>query len=89
MTRSARSPRKRRRTVLRYLGDVFLTGGLSRGVTDSLSGGADHLLARGALFGEGRRRYDDDRPPGILDGLPGWVVLAGVAALIAAVYIFG
>lgn len=53
-----------------------------------LSRGADHMLARGALFDEGRRSYDDERPPGLLERVPGWLVLAGVAALILVVYLF-
>jgi hypothetical protein len=50
----------------------------------------DSLLARAAMQGEMGDLHDGDRvrPAGVLDRVPGWLVLAVVLAVFAAVVIF-
>lgn len=87
MTPSGRPPTRRRDRVKRYLGDSFVIGGMARGATHgdgSRSG--DHLTARAAGIDHARHALDGDRSEGLLDRVPGWVVLlAGAILVVAAV----
>jgi hypothetical protein len=78
------------RRLGRAVGDVALTVGMGRGAAHGGSRHlhADHLLARAALFDEGARGHDRDTRPGLLDRVPGWVLLLAVALLVAGVLVF-
>lgn len=70
--RGERRPRTRRERILKYFGEVFLLGGIGRGVSHggSMGQNADHMLGRAALFTEGARPPDDERATGLLDRVP-------------------
>ena len=71
------------------MGDAGLTAGMARGVTGR--GHRDNsLLARAAMQNEMAELQDPDgvRPGGLLDQAHGWLVLAIVMAVVAAVVIF-
>lgn len=80
---------------MRYLTDAFSVGGMARGVSHGWHGGgpADHLAARAAAQEHLRRRHDDagpdDEPAGVIDRIPGAVLLLLVAALVIGVYLVG
>ena len=78
-------PRTRRQRLLYFLGDAFLLGGMSRGAAHGdQSRSADYLAARAAFLGEGRHTTDQDRVPGLLDRVPGWLLFAILGVLVAA-----
>ena len=71
------------------MGDAGLTAGMARGVTGR-GHRDDSLLAQAAMQNEMGDPQDGDRirPVGMLDRVPGLVVLAVVMAIVAAVAIF-
>jgi len=71
------------------MGDAGLTAGMARGVTGR-GHRDDSLLARAAMQNEMGELQDPDRvrPGGLLDRAHGWLVLAIVMAVVAAVVIF-
>jgi hypothetical protein len=86
--RRTKRPRRRGwlRKLGRALGDAFLMGGIGRGLVHGADrqGSGDHLLARAVLFDEGARdRHAPDQIPGLLERVPGWVVLVALAILVA------
>ena len=81
-------PATRRQRALRYLGDAFLVGGLARGANhgDSARAG-DHFAARAGMLHVARQDADADRQPGLLDRVPGWVLLAMLALIAGAAWL--
>ena len=71
------------------MGDAGLTAGMARGVTGR-GHRDDSLLARAAMQNEMGELQAPDRvrPGGLLDRAYGWLVLAIVMAVVAAVVIF-
>jgi len=83
----ARGSRWRR--IGRAVGDAGLTAGMARGVTGR-GHRDDSLLARAAMQDEMGDLQDVDRPrpAGVLDRVPGVLILAVVMAIVAAIAIF-
>jgi len=83
----ARGSRWRR--IGRSVGDAGLTAGMARGVTGR-GHREDSFLARAAMQDEmaGLQDVDRPRPAGVLDRIPGWLILAIVMAAFVAVVIF-
>lgn len=86
-------PARRRnaaRAVGRAIGDAGLTVGISGGLTHGRGGGGKtHLDARAAMFDEGARDYDSRAEGGgLLDRVPGWLVLVVVGAIVMGVLVF-
>lgn len=91
-TRAPRRRRRRRdvaRDVGRAVGDVSLVAGMARGVTGR-GVRDDGLLANSALMSEGANLQDEDRvrPEGLLDRVPGWLILAILLAIVGGVLVF-
>ena len=80
-------PRGAVRRIGRAIGDAGLTIGIAGGLTHGRGGGPKTQLdARAALIDEGHGDYDSrSRAPGLLDGVPGWVVLLVAALILVAV----
>lgn len=92
-TDDPKSPRGRRgvaRAVGRAIGDAGLTIGISGGLTHGRGGGGKtHLDARAALFDEGARDYDSrTQREGLMDRVPGWLVLIAAGAIVVAILLF-
>jgi hypothetical protein len=70
------------RRIGRMIGDLGITVGMARGVTSGERGGggpADRYAAVNMTLGEAGRDYDARTSGrGLLDRLPGWVLLAVV-----------
>lgn len=81
---TARRQARRGARLRRALGDAFLLAGVGRGVIHSNANAPpDHLVARSVLFDEGKRdRHAPDELRGLLDPVPGWVVLLVLGVLI-------
>ncbi|MFN2483481.1 MAG: hypothetical protein ABR509_00895 [Candidatus Limnocylindria bacterium] len=65
--------------------------GMSQGVPHGGRGGSGktHLDTNAALFDEEHRDHDErDSRVGLLNRVPGWVILAVVAASVAAIILF-
>jgi hypothetical protein len=77
------------RAVGRAIGDASLTAGMARGVTGR-GHRDDGLLARSAMLSEAANLQDEDcaRPDGLLDRVPGWLVLTALLALVVGVLVF-
>lgn len=89
---STRTPRRRSnvaRDVGRALGDASLVAGMARGVTGR-SHRDDGLLARSAMLSEAPNLQDEERvrPEGLLDRVPGWLILAILLAIVGGVLAF-
>jgi hypothetical protein len=90
---AAHARRGRRRDVARdmgrAIGDASLTAGMARGVTGR-GVRDDGLLANSALQSEGANLQDDARvrPGGLLDRVPGWLILAILLAIVGGVLVF-
>jgi hypothetical protein len=89
---STRARRRRRdvaRDVGRAVGDASLMAGMARGVTGR-SPRDDGLLARSAMLSEAANLQDGERvhPEGLLDRVPGWLILAILLAIVAGVLVF-
>ena len=78
------------RRIGRVIGDAGLTIGISGGLTHGRGGGGKtHLDARAALFDEGARGYDARAPEaGLLNRVPGWLLIAALAAVFLVVVFF-
>ena len=83
-------PRGAARRVGRAIGDAGLTIGIGGGLTHGAGGGSKTQLdARAALIDEGHRDYDSrSRAPGLLERVPGWMVLLVVGLILVAVLTF-
>ena len=80
-----RPPRRAR--ALRFLRDAFLVGGVARGVSHGTGPtSSDHTAAR-ATGQQVLRSEPADAPGGLIDRLPGWLVLAAAALIVAAAII--
>ncbi|HEV8053806.1 MAG TPA: hypothetical protein VGP30_03150 [Candidatus Limnocylindrales bacterium] len=74
----------------RTLGSAGLTAGMARGVTGRRSRD-DTFLARSAMLSEMGRLHDrdGDHSAGLLDRLPGWLILAvGAVVLVVTIVIW-
>jgi len=82
--------RGRANRVGRAIGDAGLTIGMARGVTHGPGGGGKSQLdARAALFDEGAQDYERrTQNAGLLERVPGWLVLLVVLLILAAVLLF-
>ena len=78
------------RRIGRAIGDAGLTIGIAGGLTHGRGGGPKtHLDARAALFDEGTRDYDSrTQRDGLIDRVPGWLVLIAAGAIVMAVLLF-
>lgn len=78
------------RSVGRAIGDAGLTIGISGGLTHGRGGGGKtHLDARAALVDEGARDYDSrTQHDGLIDRVPGWLVLVVAAMMLVGVLAF-
>jgi hypothetical protein len=70
------------------VGSASLTAGMARGTDRRYRD--DGLLARSAMLSEMSSLTDErrDRKTGLLDRVPGWLILAVVVAVVAAVLLF-
>ncbi len=78
------------RDVGRAVGDASLVAGMARGVTGR-GVRDDGLLANSALVSEGGAKLKDvdrERPEGLLDRVPGWLILAILLAIVGGVLVF-
>lgn len=78
------------RRIGRAIGDVGLTTGMARGLTHGRGGGDKaHLDSRAALFDDGHRAYESrSQTPGLLDSVPGWVILLVFVSIVVGVLVF-
>jgi hypothetical protein len=76
------------RRIGRAVGDIGLTVGMARGTDPRYRD--DGLLARSAMLSEMSKLDGDERVrrPGMLDRVPGWLLIAIVLVVLAVVLLF-
>ena len=70
--------------IARAIGDASLMSATGRGARSRAPDG-ETLLSRAALLDEGRHDYEERRPEGLLERVPGWSILAVVVLVLAGV----
>jgi len=78
-----------RRRIGRAVGDTGLTIGAARGLTHGSSGPSNtDLDARAALIVEGAHSSDGGSTDGLLDRVPGWLLLLVAGVIVILVLFF-